>query len=596
MVGYRKNLPFNVNFLNEFIMKYFKKYKTAWLLGLIMILAFGVRVYNLHNWLYFQADQVRNVNHAHKILEQGWKGLPLLGPKAGGTDFHLGPISYYLEFIPVLFFGLNHPAIVVYSNLLFIILSIPLVFYFLRQGFSKNTSLQITVLYAFSYVSIQYSRFSWNPNSMLLWGLLFVLATYKIFQTPQRTKKYFLLNNRGFWLLILALSYGIVSQLHTTALLGYPGVFILFWLYKRLDIIKKFGKELFLSIFKNQKDKLLSINWKYWLGAILILTVLYTPVIVFDIQNNGHNLKEFSKAFIGKTKSDKTIGEKFSREMNLMGKYYTLNVLSLNHKETAFLNHKKFRGVNFLGIMLLFGAIGVIVYYRLSRQSNEEKPAFLKQKDFLILNFVWWLVFFVLFFPLAYKLDQMRFWFIAYLIPYICLAIIFEWIKTRRYGKIIVWGIVFAILFLNLSAVANWYLGLRYQDRENRFGRQPMTSTLQQSDWVTYEKMKEAIEYINNDAGSQTSCLKTPSKNRASYRYIFEHSYPDSNSRILRGKITAGDLQKCNVYLIKHSQKTTRDVVDSYKKDGKTIKLQEPHKFGVITVWKVLGINNTKTR
>jgi hypothetical protein len=594
------------------------------ILGSILILAFAVRVYHLHSWLYFQADQVRNTNHAHKILEQGWEGVPLLGPKAGGTDFHLGPVSYYFEVIPALIFGLEHPAVVVYSNLFFILVSVLLVYYFLRQGFSRNTSLQITTLYAFSYVVIQYSRFSWNPNSLLLWGLLFVLSAYKIFNVKQHRGKTSMLSNRGFWLLILAMSYGIVSQLHTTALLGYPGVFGMYWLYKMLKgdntlIVKSF------STFKSRLIKFIkSISWRYWVGALSILCIMYVPVIIYDIQNNWYNTQEFAKAFSGKTVSDKSIGEKLYREINLMGKYYTLNIFSLNYKETVFLNYKNFRGVNFIGIMLLVLAISIIIYYRRRKiskifeavpldesergevrllkilrliknfiNSNQENKKILKianKKDFLMLNFIWWLVFFILFFPLAYKLDQMRFWFIAFLIPYVCLAIIFEWLKTKRNGKIIVGIIAGLILLLNLSAVANWYIGLEKQDGKSRFYRRSMTSTLQQSDWVTYEKMREAVKYMSEQSDEQTICFSAPTKYKASYRYIFKYNYSDYKWATLNGKIKTTAFNDCTVYLIKHSDKTTEEIIASYAKDNKIIQLSKPQKFGVITVWKVEGL------
>lgn len=563
-----------------------KNKKVAIILGIILVLAFAVRVYGLHDWLYFQADQVRNTNHAHKILEQGWKGVPLLGPKAGGTDFHLGPISYYFEVVPALIFGLNHPAVVVYSNLFFILLSIGLVYYFLRQGFSKNTSLQITTLYSFSYVVIQYSRFSWNPNSLLFWGLLFILSVYKIFQYNNK--------GRGWWLVISALSYGVVSQLHTTALLGYPGVFMVYWLYKMLKgddtlIIKN------LSIFKKRTVKFIkSISWKYWVGALSILFIIYIPVIIYDIQNDWYNAQEFTKAFSGKTSSDKSVGEKLYREINLMGKYYSLNVFSLNRKEFSWGHHKDFWLVNWLGLSLLIGAGGVVGYFKTQKRKSRKSISIVQKSDFLVLSFIWWLVFFVLFFPLAYKLDQMRFWFIAFLIPYISLGIIFEALKIKNGGRIAVRIIMVLILLFNLSAVINWYIGLEKQDGQNRLWRQPMTSTLQQSDWVTYEKMKEAVGYMSEQSGERVSCFRTPSKNRASYRYIFEHSYPESEGRVLRGKIIASDLEKCKVYLIKHSAKTTEDIIASYVEDRKKIELAQPAKFGVITIWKVIKLENSK--
>jgi hypothetical protein len=184
----------------------------------------------------------------------------------------------------------------------------------------------------------------------------------------------------------------------------------------------------------------------------------------------------------------------------------------------------------------------------------------------------------------------MRFWFIAFLIPYVCLAIIFEWLKTKRNGKLIVGIIAGLILLLNLSAVANWYIGLEKQDGKSRFYRRSMTSTLQQSDWVTYEKMREAVKYMSEQSDEQTICFSAPTKYKASYRYIFKYNYSDYKWATLNSKIKITAFNDCTVYLIKHSDKTTEEIIASYAKDNKIIQLSKPQKFGVITVWKVEGL------
>ncbi len=557
-------------------------------LGALLLLAFLIRIFHLKDWLYFQADQVRNTNHAHEILEKGWGGLPLLGPKAGGTDFHLGPISYYLEATPALLFGLSHPAVIVYSNLFFVLASILLVYIFLRQGFNKFISFSVSILYAFSYVTIQYSRFSWNPNGLLFWGLLFVFSLYKLFQSkkPQQA---------GYWLLLLSLSYGISSQLHTTALFGYPLVFLCYWLYQRAcsgndnasspKNLSGYWRNCWRNLRTASGDNLGKVKWTYWLGAILILVVLYSPVIIYDWNHQGKNWREFTKALVGKTTgSDKTVGQKLFREINLMGKYYTLNVFSLNHKEITW-GSKKNHLIDYLGLVPIVLA-GILLFF--SRHRFFASPTLAKiPKDFLVLNLIWWVVFFILFFPLAYKLDQIRFWFIDFLAPFVALAVVFAWLR-EKVGEWLVLVLTVVILLLNLSAVANWYLGLAKQDGQLHFWRQPTTSTLQQSDFVTYQKMAEAVAFIKNSASPDKICIIAPSKNRASYAYIFKRSFSGTDVKFISAKNPGRYLAQCRVYLIKHSRKNSAEIIENYRQKNHTIKLSQPRRFGLITVWQIL--------
>ncbi len=552
--------------------------KTSVILTILIVLSFLVRTYKLSDWLYFQADQVRNVNHVHEVLENGWRGLPLLGPKAGGTDFHLGPLSYYLEIIPALFFGLPHPVVVVYSNLFFILLSILLVYYFLRQGFSRLISLQVTTLYAFSYVVIQYSRFSWNPNSLLFWGLLFIIATYKIFQSA--------VDKRGRWLLVLALSYGFVSQLHTTALIGYPAVFLFYWLYQRIDLQKVTTKEgkvdknyfrkiLFLlkSIFEKKSDKLLKINWRYWLGAVLILLVLFSPVIYYDWQNHGSNLHEFQKALLKKSVNQKTIFQKLERELKLMGEYYTLNLFSLNYKELGW-RTKTISLSEILGLTLLF--FGWLSFWVLRPR---EKIA--TGKDFFVLNIIWWAVFLILFLPISYQLNQMRFWFITFLIPYLALSGIFSWLQRK--SGLTVWVLWMAILVLNLTAVGNWYWSLEQENQKDYFWRTATSGSLQQYDRITYREMEEVVDYMTKNANNQKICFKAPSKYRASYRYILKHQHPNYLYQTVGGKISDSDFSDCVLYVIQHNN----PVLSERTKLKEDLFVNSSVKVGPITVFRV---------
>ena len=126
-------------------------YSTWILLGIILIGIF-LRTYNFHDWLRFNADQSRDAEVVSNSLE-GKSSLPLLGPKAGGTEFRLGPIFYYFQTASAAFFG-NQPDKMAYPDLFFSILSIPLLFLFLRKLFSERIALSSTAIYSLSFFAM----------------------------------------------------------------------------------------------------------------------------------------------------------------------------------------------------------------------------------------------------------------------------------------------------------------------------------------------------------------------------------------------------------------------------------------------------------
>lgn len=86
-------------------------------------------------------------------------------------------------------------------------------------------------------------------------------------------------------MVLLGACYGVVSQLHFVAFIGFPIVAFLFWIFY-------FPKK---------------VNWKYWLGALAAALFLYIPVILSDVFTNGDNLKQFIYALTAKT-GDQALG------------------------------------------------------------------------------------------------------------------------------------------------------------------------------------------------------------------------------------------------------------------------------------------------
>ena len=127
--------------------------KTTWILFAIILIGLFLRTYHFRDWLYFGADQ------AHDALVSGNAATgktawPLQGADMGNTNFLLGPMYYYFQMISGWSFGVA-PQTMAYPDLLFNILSIPLLYYFLRRLFRMDISLSLMGLYAVSCFMIQ---------------------------------------------------------------------------------------------------------------------------------------------------------------------------------------------------------------------------------------------------------------------------------------------------------------------------------------------------------------------------------------------------------------------------------------------------------
>ena len=138
-------------------------------------------------------------------------------------NVYLGPL-YYWAITPVLWlFGFNPVGPVVLVALLGVLTNI-LLFFFLWRYFDKKSAFLASFLYALSPLILQNSRFSWNPNPVPLFTLLWFLLMLKFFD-----------EEKGRWALGAGICLGILLQLHyvTGLLLLFTGAALLFWLVKK---------------------------------------------------------------------------------------------------------------------------------------------------------------------------------------------------------------------------------------------------------------------------------------------------------------------------------------------------------------------------
>ncbi|KKQ80045.1 MAG: hypothetical protein UT03_C0034G0001, partial [Candidatus Moranbacteria bacterium GW2011_GWD2_38_7] len=109
-----------------------KKNNVQIILFLIILLGAYLRLNDFSNLARFNADQVRDAKIVDAMLEGEF---PLLGPKAGGTAFKLGPAFYYLEYFSGAIFGSTPGGIALFIPI-FSIASIFLFYLFFKNIFS----------------------------------------------------------------------------------------------------------------------------------------------------------------------------------------------------------------------------------------------------------------------------------------------------------------------------------------------------------------------------------------------------------------------------------------------------------------------------
>jgi len=222
-----------------------------WPIITVCLIAAIFRLYRISDYMEFLGDQGRDVVIVRDFLKNG--NLFFIGPQTSIGNMYLGPFYYYLFVAPgLLLFNFNPvgPAVIV---ALLGIATVYLVYLISSKWFGRSAALISSLLYALSPVVIKYSDFSWNPNVMPLFALLFV---------------YFIVENRY---LPASLAFIICLNSHFLSLLLLPLVAII-WI-----------KNLIQSQHRPQIIK-------HTLFAITIFILSLVPQILFDIRHHGQNL------------------------------------------------------------------------------------------------------------------------------------------------------------------------------------------------------------------------------------------------------------------------------------------------------------------
>lgn len=226
-----------------------KQYR--WLVLLTLIGGF-FRLYRLEGALQFLGDQGRDALVMYRLLTQG--DVPFIGPITSVGGFYLGPLYYYLM-APWLWLARFNPVGPAVATAVLGILTVPGLYLVAKKLFSQRVGLWAAGLYALAYIPISETRSAWNPNPMPLAALGIIYGFY--------TKN----------LVLAAMSLGAALQFH------YMIVFLAPWLIWQAGRVRHSKKELIKSL--------------------LVLLLLTSPLILFEIKNNWLNARGLIE-FLGK--------------------------------------------------------------------------------------------------------------------------------------------------------------------------------------------------------------------------------------------------------------------------------------------------------
>jgi 4-amino-4-deoxy-L-arabinose transferase-like glycosyltransferase len=456
--------------------------KKNWKIAIfLLVIAFAIflRVHNFSDWLFFKMDQARDAMLAKQALEQGPGWLPLLGPKAGGTDLNVGPAFYYFQYASAVLFQSAHPAVLAYPDLLWGILSIPLFFFFLKKYFSRDWSMILAGLFAVCFLGIQYSRFAWNPNGLVFFNLLFFYSLLNVFDEK--------IKYRLRWAILAGASFAVSTQLHFLSFFTLPVITVIFIVF-------------------NRKDAKKSLDWKHILIFFVIVALVYLPMILNEAVSKGENTQEFLKALKDKP-SAHSLWKNLLRDIRYWGQNWFLIL-------TGWISQKdgmKGAAVAWLGAILpaLFLAV---------RQFRREKIPI--RKKFLLISILWFLTYFLVYIPIAYQIRP-RFFLPLLELPFVFIGYlaVFFWEKKKIFWKLCVAGGLLIVFVGNIVGTFAWFGEIRAA--QNGPVRPWRTIILKAKDGLTLRHLEKAAEYAQKNCEKPRIYYSAGSEYKSPFRYIF---------------------------------------------------------------------------
>jgi 4-amino-4-deoxy-L-arabinose transferase-like glycosyltransferase len=296
-----------------------------WPLLFILLLSAFLRLFRLIDYTEFLGDQARDLIIIRNFLHSG--DLFFIGPQTSIGNMYLGPFFYYL-ISPALLLSSYHPIGPAAFIAILGVATVYLVYLVTKTFFDKSSALVAALLYALSPVVIKYSTFSWNPNIMPFFSLLFIFSIYNFVST--KSPKY---------LLWASLSLILCLNSHYLALLLIPPAAFFLGLF-----------------FYRQRHHLGTLPSMLVLPAILLLLSLL-PQILFDFKHDGQNVKAIIQFFCYRETTVNIKPYKAIPHLIPLFNQYTARLISGKNDNA---------GILFSAFIL----VGLFVYYFKTRQQN----------------------------------------------------------------------------------------------------------------------------------------------------------------------------------------------------------------------------------
>jgi len=302
-------------------LNFFKNHSEVLIIIWLFLMAFFLRIFHFTEFAAYHQDQVRDLIYIKNHFDAG--SMILLGPKASIGSFFLPPFWYYLMSIAFVFS--KSPLAPAFMVILFSSFTTVIIYLFSRKFFGQNVAFFSALLYAVSHMSIEHSRFAWNPNPI---PFFVILTFYFLYEYLLKNKK----NSFYFGIIVANLSL----QLH------YQGFVVLAFFYLILLFYKK-------------------IDVKQFIYSILINIILVLPFIVYEIKNQFPNSQGIINFISSQSKNNlKYFGVPFFIK-------YIVREFSLFLSRTIVIKER------ILGYLFLFG-LGVSFILK----SNDKKYSVLK--------------------------------------------------------------------------------------------------------------------------------------------------------------------------------------------------------------------------
>lgn len=445
---------------------------------LVVIVAIGIflRTYHFSDWLLFEIDQSYDTRIVSEAVDNGIGNLPLLGPTAGGgRALRLGPAFYYMEYASATIFGntpTGHAMLILISSLI----AIPLFYLFIRRYFTTSLSLALVTIFSMSVYLVLYGRFSWSPNIL---PFLILLSLYALLRSVSDRE-----GNRDRWFLVATTAIALTSQIHFNAFFTIPTITVIFLLYKR----PKF-------------------NWKTWIIAVGIVTLIYSPMILSDISTHGENisffLKKVSKSGSSPTDPFKNFVRKSIVDLQYTASNYFFVNSGIDHinggriKEYGFQNDENLPWRIFAVILFL------VELFFLAKNILKEKIK--ERKDFLVLIFLSIAVPFAYFYSLISSNFQIypRFFLPLAPVAIILFGILLEKLQSEKnnFRRCLLVLVTIICIIPSMTRLSNHFALLRdpFQsnsaEREDIFPNDERLTQREQLAIADYIVEKQALNY-----------------------------------------------------------------------------------------------------